>query len=170
MSKLTHCGTGPYKVLLVGPGKAPDSDLVVRNLLLLDTSHEDSKRINARVSVRKCKRCYNQHEGERRPQFLPWAMSSYVLNKYSDLSPPFHLTVDDVNMEMDSYRVTPRSVDSHRILREVSGTVSVQYLTSWNELEKTFWETEQELEQYVNVVELYWASKPKQVGGENAKY
>ena len=26
-------------------------------------------------------------------------MSSYVLNKYSDLSPPFHLTVDDVNME-----------------------------------------------------------------------
>ena len=26
-------------------------------------------------------------------------MSLYVLNKYSDLSPPFHLTVDDVNME-----------------------------------------------------------------------
>ena len=170
MSKLTHCGTGPYKVLLVGPGRAPDSDLVGRNLLLLDTSHEDSKRINARVSVRKCKRCYNPDEGERRPQFLPWAMSSYVLNKYSDLSPPFHLTVDDVNMETDSYRVTPRSVDSHRILREFSGTVSVQYLTSWNELEKTYWETEQELEQYGNVVELYWASEPKQVGGENAKY
>ena len=99
VSKLTHCGTGPYKVLLVGPGKAPDSDLVGRNLLLLDTSHNDSKHINARVSVRKCKRCYNPHEGERRPQFLPWAMSSYVLNKYSDLSPPFHLTVDDVNMK-----------------------------------------------------------------------
>ena len=26
-------------------------------------------------------------------------MSLYVLNKYSDLSPPFHLTVDEVNME-----------------------------------------------------------------------
>ena len=28
VSKLTHCGTGPYKMLLVGPGKAPGSDLV----------------------------------------------------------------------------------------------------------------------------------------------
>ena len=64
-------------------------------------------------------------------------MSSYVLNKYSDLSPPFHLTVDDVNMETDSYPVTPRSVVSHRILRGFSGMVSVQYLTSWNELENT---------------------------------
>ena len=35
VSKLTHCGTGPYKMLLVGPGKAPESDLVGRNLLLL---------------------------------------------------------------------------------------------------------------------------------------
>ena len=46
----------------------------------------------------------------------------------------------------------------------------MQYLTSWNELEKTSWETEQDLEQYGNVVERYWAGKPKQVGGENAKY
>ena len=104
------------------------------------------------------------------PQFLPWAMSSCVLNKYSDLSPPFHLTFDDVNMKMDSYRITPRSIVSHRILREFSGTVSVQYLTSWNELEKASRETEQDLEQYGYVVELYRAGEPKQVGGENAKY
>ena len=57
VSKLAHCGPGPYKVLLVGPGKAPDDDLVGRNLLLLDTSHKDSRRINARVSVHRCKRC-----------------------------------------------------------------------------------------------------------------
>ena len=53
----------PYKVLLVGPGKAPDGDLVGRNLLL-DTNYEDSRRTNARVSVHRCKRCYNPHEGE----------------------------------------------------------------------------------------------------------
>ena len=41
--------------------------------------------------------------------------------------------------------------------------VSVQYLTCWDELEKTSWETEQDLEQYGNVVERYWA------GEENAK-
>ena len=97
-------------------------------------------------------------------------MSSLVLNKCSDLSPPFHLTADDVNMETYSYRITPRSIVSHRTLRGFSGTVSVQYLTSWNELENTSWETEQDLEQYGNVVERYWAGKPKQVGGENAKY
>ena len=168
-SKLAHCWTGPYKVLLVGPGKAPDCDLFGRNLFLLDMSHEDSRRINVRVSVHRCKICYNPHERERRPQLLPWAMSPY-LNKYSDLSPHFHLTVDDVNIELDSYRVTPRSIVSHRILRGFSGTVSVQYLTSWNELENTSWETEQDLEQYGNVVELYWAGEQKQVGGENVKH
>ena len=97
-------------------------------------------RINTHVSVHRYKRCYNPHEGERRPQFLPWAMSSYVLNIYSDLSPPFHLTSDSMNIEMDFYRVTPRSIISHRILRGLSGTVSVQYLTSWDELENTSWE------------------------------
>ena len=105
----------------MGPGKAPDGDLVGRNLLLLDTSHEDSRRINARVSAHRCKRCYNPHEGERRPQFLPWAASLYVLNKCSDLPPPFHLTADDVNMEIDFYRVTLRSTVSHRIVLGGSG-------------------------------------------------
>ena len=90
-------------------------------------------------------------------------MSAYVLNKYSYLSPPFHLTADDVSMEIDPYRVTPRSIVSHRVLRGFSGTVSVQYLTNWNELEKTSWETEQDLERY-------WADEPEQIGGENAKY
>ena len=170
VSKLAHCWTGPCKVLLVGPDKAPDGDLVGRNLLLLNMSHEDSRRINARVSVHRCKRCYNPHEGERRPQLLPWAMSSYVLNKYSDLAPLFKSTADDVNMEIDSYCVTPRSIVSHRILRGLSGTVSVQYLASWNEQENTSWETEQDLKQHGNVVERCWMGESKQVGGENAKY
>ena len=43
VSRLAHCRTGPNKVLLVGPGKAPGGDLVGRNLLLLDMSHEDSR-------------------------------------------------------------------------------------------------------------------------------
>ena len=33
VSKLAHCWTGSYKVLFVGPGKAPDGDLVGRNLI-----------------------------------------------------------------------------------------------------------------------------------------
>ena len=66
VSKLARCWTGPYYVLIVGPGKAPDGDLVGRNLLLLDMRHEDSRHINARVSVRRCKICYSTHEGGRR--------------------------------------------------------------------------------------------------------
>ena len=111
-------------MLIVGPGKAPDGDLVGRNLLLLDMRHEDSRHINARVSVRRCKICYSPHEEGRRSNFLPWVMSRYVLNKYSDMSPPFHLTADDVNMETDSYRATPGSIVSRRFLRGFSGTVS----------------------------------------------
>ena len=75
VSKLARCWTGPYYVLIVGPGKAPDGDLVGRNLLLLDMIHEDSRHINARVSVHRCKICDRPHEGERRSNFLPWAMS-----------------------------------------------------------------------------------------------
>ena len=71
VSKLAHCWTGPYKGLLVGPGKAPNGDLVGRNLLLQDTSHEDSRRINARVSVHRCKRCYNPHDGSEDRNFCP---------------------------------------------------------------------------------------------------
>ena len=70
-----RCWTGPYYVLIVGSGKAPDGDLVGRNLLLLDMKDEDSRHINARVSVHMCKICYSPHEGERRSNFLPRAMS-----------------------------------------------------------------------------------------------
>ena len=86
------------------------------------------------------------------------------------MSPPFHLTADDVNTEIDSYRATPGSIVSHRFLRGFSGTVSALHITCWDELENTSWETEQDLEQYSNVVERYWVSNSKQVDGENAKY
>ena len=78
ISKLAHCLTG-RKVLLAGPGKAPDGGLVGQNPLILNRSHEVSRHDNVRVSLHRCKRCYNSHEGEQRPQFLAWTMSSYAL-------------------------------------------------------------------------------------------
>ena len=71
VSKLARCWTGSYYVWIVGPGKAPDGDLVGRNLLLLDMRHEDSRHINPRVSVHRCKICYSPHEKGRRSNFLP---------------------------------------------------------------------------------------------------
>ena len=75
VSKLARCWTDPYYVLIAGPAKAPDGDLVGRNLLLLDMRHKCLRHISARVSVHICKICYSPHEGERRSNFLPRAMS-----------------------------------------------------------------------------------------------
>lgn len=171
VSKLALCWTGPYKILCVGPGKTRDGRVVGAKLVLLEVrKDEPGREINARVSVHRCKRCYNPHEGPQKPRFLPWAMSNYVLNKYSEVSPPMHLTTDDVNMELDTYRILPESISVHRLTRGLGGKIVVQYLTHWDETETTSWEHEEELKQYGDVVVRYWASEPKQVGGENAKY
>ena len=84
----------------------------------------------------------------------------FIRPEYSDMSPPFNFTADDVNMEIDFHRATPGSIVSHRTLRRFSGTVSVQYITCRGEMENTSWETEQDLERYGNGVERYWAGEP----------
>ena len=71
VSKLARCWTGPYYVWIVGPRTTPEGGLVGRNLLLMDMGHEDSRHINALVSVHRCKVCYSPHEGGRRSNFLP---------------------------------------------------------------------------------------------------
>lgn len=105
LSKLAHCWTGPYKVLVVGPGQlevgqeqsGPIIEKVGPKLLLLDIKKDEpGGGITQRVSVSRCKKCYNPHEGQKKPRFLPWNMSKYILNKYSELSPPFHLTMEDI--------------------------------------------------------------------------
>ena len=94
-------------MLCAGPGKTNDGRELGPKLLLEIRTDEPGRGINARVSVHRCKKCYNPHEGASAPRFLPWSMSNYVLNKDSELSPPFHLTTDDVAAELDTYRVTP---------------------------------------------------------------
>ena len=87
------------------------------------------------------------------------------------MSPPFHLTADDVNMEMDSSIAPHRDPSLVTGFSEeflVWGTCSISPAgTNWKILSG---KTEQGLEQYSNVVESYWAREPKQVGGENARY
>lgn len=97
-------------------------------------------------------------------------MSNYVLNKYSEISPPFHLTADDVTAELDTHRVTPQKLTKHRLTRGLGGKVAVQYYTYWEDLERPTWEHEEEIEQYGSLVSSYWAGEPVQVKGENAKY
>ena len=79
-------------------------------------------------------------------------MNNYDLNKYSELSPPFHLTTDDVTAERDTYRVTPRVLTKYRLTRGLGGKIAVQYYTCWDELERPTLEHEEELKQYGNCV------------------
>ena len=158
-------------MLFVGPRTTDDGREIGRKQILLEICKDEPGRgINARVSVHRCKKCFNPHDGATAPRFLPWAMSSYMLNKYSEISPPFHLTVDVVAVELDTHRVTPRDVTKHRLTQGLGGIIAVQYFTYWDKLERPTWEPEDELKQYGNHVVKYWAGEPVQVGGGNAKY
>ena len=145
---------------------------VGQKLLLLDIKADEPghRGINARVSVHRCKKCFNPHGGETAPRFLPWAMGNYVLNKYSEISPPFHLTTDDVTAELNTHRVTPRKLSKHRPTRGLGGKIAVQYYTYWDELKRPTWEHEEDLTQYGNLVMRCWAREPVQVRGDNTKY
>ena len=138
-------------------------------LLLEKRTDEPGRGINARVPVHRFKKCYNPHEGATAPRFLPWSMSNYVLNKYSEMSPPFHLTTDDVTAELDTHRM-PCTLTKHRQTRGLGGEISVQYDTYWEGLERPTWDYEEELRQYGNCVVGYWAGEPVQVMGDSAKY
>lgn len=104
------------------------------------------------------------------PKYLPWDLSKYVLNKYSEIAPPFNLTADDIEEELDRQRLEPFKISRHRICRGLGGKTAVQYYTHWTGLEKCTWEHEVELEQYGDVVLKYWSDQPEQVAGGNAVY
>ena len=122
-------------------------------MLLEIRTDEPGRGIDARVSVHRCKRY--PHEGATARGFLPWSTSNYVLNKYSELLPPFHLTTDNVTAELDTYRVTPPVLTKHRLTRGLGGIIAVQYYTYWDELERPTWEHEEECKQYGNCVVKY---------------
>ena len=100
-----------------------------KNLLLLDIQRNEPGFSAPRVSVARCKRCYNPHEGPDMLKFLPWGLSECVMTKYSELSPSLHLTAEDVTRELDTHRVLPEKLVKHRLARGVGGKLAVQYLT-----------------------------------------
>lgn len=59
--------------------------------------------MNSRVSVARRKRCCNPYEGPDKPRFSPQGLSQYVINKYSELSPPPYLTMEGVTMELGTH-------------------------------------------------------------------
>ena len=91
-------------------------------------------------------------------------MGNYVLNKYSELSPPFHLTTDDVTAE-DAHGVTPRTLKKHRLATGQGGEIAVQHFSFWYKLDRPTWAHDEELKQHGNCVVIYRAGGLVQVKG-----
>lgn len=166
-AKLANKWTGPFKVLGVGPGEV-EGKMVGAKLLYLDLPHDN--KTNPRVSVLRCKRCLRPHEKDDRPEFLPWELCSYVMHKFAQLAPPFYLTAEDVEIELDVERAQPVKTNAHRISRGPGGTSDVQFETLWKGHQKPTWEAEQSLYQYGDVARQYWQSNEVEQVGANNKH
>ena len=165
-AKLAKLWTGPFKVLAVGPGRFGDKEIGSK-LLYLDLPL--ASQTNPRVSVARCKRCHQPGAPEDIPAHLPWEICAYVLHRFADMAPPFYLTTDDVEIELDVARAQPVSISGHRLSRGPGGAVaSTQFETHWRGHRKPTWEAEINLMQYGDFVQKYWRSKHvQQVGADN---
>ena len=63
-AKLAQCWTCPYKILFVGPGTTISNEKVGPSWLLIEVlKDEPGREINTRVSIYRCKKCFNPHGG-----------------------------------------------------------------------------------------------------------
>ena len=67
---------------------------------------------------------------------------SYVLNNFAKLAPPFYLTTEDVDIELDTQRAQPLKIKDHRLNRGPGGTLNVQFEAVWKGHEMSTWEDE----------------------------
>ena len=76
----------------------PDGSPLGDNLLYLDLPSDlpgsDGRR---HVAIERCKPCANPHNSSDMPKYLPARLMQYVLNNFSNKSPPYHVTQDDVS-------------------------------------------------------------------------
>ena len=128
VTKLSLNWTGPYKNLAVGPGLGPDGRPVADKTLYLDLPTDmPGKDQKKRVSVDRCKICHNPSDDSDIPKYLPAGLSKYMLHSFTDKSPPFHPTIEDVvksGIPVDIEKIT-----GHQLVRGRGGKLAVMYLT-----------------------------------------
>ena len=108
-----------------------------------------------RVSVVRCKLCANPHDSSDLPRFLPARLTPYVLNNYTNKSPPNHVTEDDVTVPIE--RIEVGKITSHRSVRGRGGVIAVLYETHWK---GPSWEREMDLQHSRQYILHYWAGTP----------
>ena len=99
--KLSLNWTRPFKVIAFGPSPAadtPDGRPLENKLLYLHLpSNLSGPAAKPRVSVARCKPCANPYGADDIPRHLPAGFTQYVLHAFATMSPPYHVTTDDVS-------------------------------------------------------------------------
>ena len=92
--------TGPFKTLDVGPCSAadtPDGHPLGDKLLYLDLlKNMSGPAAKPRVIVTRCKPCANPYDADDMPRHVPTDLTQYFLLAFATMSPPYHITTDDV--------------------------------------------------------------------------
>ena len=170
VTKLSLNWTGPYKILVVGPGLGPDGRPVADKTLYLDLPTDmPGKDKKKRVSVDRCKMCHNPSDDSDIPEYLPAGLSKYVLHSFTDKSPPFHPTTEDV-VKSGIPVEDIEKITGHQLVRGRGGELAVMHETHWEGLSSITWEREIDLKHFSRHILEYWMSTPRQVKGVNSKY
>ena len=151
----------------MGPGLGQDDRPVADKTLYLDLSTDvPGKDQKKRVSVDRCKICHNPSDDSDTPKYLPAGLSKYVLHSFTDKSPPFHPTTEDVAKSGIQWIL----INGHQLVRGRGGKLAVMYETNWERLSSITWEREVDLENFARHILEYWMSTPRQMKGVNSKY
>ena len=70
-----------------------------------DLPGSDARR---RVAIERCKACTNPHDSSDTPKYLLAGLTQYVLNIFSNKSPPYHVTQYDVSAALQGLEVDHR--------------------------------------------------------------
>lgn len=73
-------------------------------------------------------------------------------------------------MQLDTYRMNPTKIMSHRVSRVLGDNLSVQYLMYWENVERPRWEDEEDLKQYGGIILTYWFGNPRLDKPDNPRY
>ena len=90
--------------------------------------------------------CHNRSDDSDIPKYLPAGLSKYVLHSFTEKSPPFHPTTEDVvksGISVDIEKIT-----GHQLVRGRGGKLAVIYETHWEGLSSITWEREIDLKNF----------------------
>ena len=142
-TKLAFNWTNPYTLLAAGPSSVantPDDSPLGDNLLYSDFPFDlpgsDARR---RATIERCNDpCANPHESSDMPRHLPAGLTQYVLNSVSKISPPCHVTQDDVAAPLQ--RLEVEKITGYQSVRGRGGIIAVLYKTHCVGLSEASWE------------------------------